>query len=288
MDPALVERHITPATKAIIPVHLYGQCADLDAIGRIATRHNLPVIEDAAQAIGAELGGRRAGSIGEIGCLSFYPTKNLGGCGDGGMLTTNSAELADRLRLLRGHGMRPRYYHQVVGINSRLDTIQAAVLAVKLPYLESWTTLRQANAERYGEMFRAASLDRTLGLPKSHAGRRHVWNQYIVRVPDGLRDALREHLTAAKIGTEIYYPVPLHEQQCYRSLGYALGSLPQSERAARETLALPIFPELTPAEQQTVVNQIAAFFATRAATKKPLAGPNFLKRPSQRNSGVAG
>jgi dTDP-4-amino-4,6-dideoxygalactose transaminase len=184
--------------------------------------------------------------------------------------------------------MRPRYYHQVVGINSRLDTIQAAVLAVKLPYLESWTTLRQANAERYGEMFRAASLDRTLGLPKALAGRRHVWNQYIVRVPDGLRDALREHLTTAKVGTEIYYPVPLHEQECYRSLGYKLGSLPQSERAARETLALPIFPELTPAEQQTVVSQIAAFFASRAATKKTLAGPNFLKRPSQRNSGVAG
>ena len=288
MDAALLESLITPATKAIIPVHLFGQCADMQAIHKIAARHKLPVIEDAAQAIGAEYRSRRAGVLGDVACFSFYPTKNLGGFGDGGMLTTDNAELAERLRLLRMHGMQPRYYHQVVGINSRLDTLQAAVLKVKLPYLDRWTAMRQANAQRYHEMFAAFALDRMLTLPVAEAGLRHVWNQYIVRVPDGKRDALRKHLADAKVGTEIYYPVPMHEQECFKSLGYALGSLPESERAARETLALPIFPELTVAEQQMVVGQIAAFFGVKQSAAAPLAGPNYLKRAGSRSNGIAG
>jgi dTDP-4-amino-4,6-dideoxygalactose transaminase len=260
MAPHLLEGLITPATKAIVPVHLYGQCADMRSILAIARRHQIPVIEDAAQAIGAEYDGRRAGSWGAIGCLSFYPTKNLGGFGDGGLLTTTDAQLADKLRLLRTHGMRPRYHHQVVGINSRLDTLQAAVLNVKLPYLESWTAGRQANAQRYTELFALCGLDRVLALPRIGALCRHVWNQYVIRVPEGHRDALRAHLADRKIGTEIYYPIPLHLQECFAPLGYRQGSLPESERAAEGTLALPIFPELTDAEQQTVVREIAAFF----------------------------
>ncbi len=259
LDPRKLEKRITPATKAILPVHLYGQCADMRAIGEIATRHHLPVIEDAAQAIGAEFEGRRAGSLGDVGCFSFYPTKNLGGFGDGGLLTTPHARLAERLRLLRAHGMHPRYYHKEVGINSRLDTLQAAVLNVKLPHLDAWTAARRQNAERYGQLFAERKLDRVLGLPQQAAARKHVWNQYIIRVPDGRRDALREHLSQQKIGTEIYYPVPLHLQECFARLDYQRGSLPESERAADETLALPIFAELTADEQRTVVDAIEAF-----------------------------
>jgi dTDP-4-amino-4,6-dideoxygalactose transaminase len=289
LDPAAAARHVSPATKAIIPVHLYGQCADMTAINRLARQHGLAVIEDAAQAIGAELGGQRAGALGDVGCISFYPTKNLGAFGDGGMLTTHRDDLAERLKLLRVHGMQPRYYHQVVGINSRLDSLQAAVLNVKLPHLDRWAAARAENAQRYHELFAAAGLDRVLGLPAALAGRRHVWNQYVVRVPDGRRDALREHLAQAKIGTEIYYPVPLHLQECFKPLGYGPGSLPESERAARETLALPIFPELTAAEQQLVVGQIAGFFGARpAAAGHALAGPKFLKRKAPSGKGVAG
>lgn len=260
LDPRLIEARITPATKAIIPVHLYGQCADMPSIMAIAGQHGLAVIEDAAQAVGAEHGGRRAGSWGQIGCLSFYPTKNLGCFGDGGLLTTNDAALANRLRLLRGHGMQPRYYHQEVGINSRLDSIQAAILLAKLPHLDHWTEARQVNAQRYERLFNACGLDRVLTLPTSAATGRHVWNQYVIRVPNGARDDLRAFLAQQNIGTEIYYPVPLHLQECFRSLGYAEGSLPESERAARETLALPIFAELTEAEQQTVVRAIRGYF----------------------------
>jgi dTDP-4-amino-4,6-dideoxygalactose transaminase len=261
LDPALAEKQITRATKVILPVHLYGQCAPMDRLTAIATKHGVPLVEDAAQAIGAEWAGRRAGAWGTIGCFSFYPTKNLGAFGDGGLLTTTSTELAERLRLLRGHGMQPRYYHHVVGINSRLDTVQAAVLNVKLRYLDDWSDARAANAKRYGELFAEYGLDRTLRLPQALGGCRHVWNQYVIRVPDGRRDALRAHLTTQKIGTEIYYPVPLHLQQCFASLGYKPGSLPESERAAHETLALPIFPELTADEQRVVVRSIASFFA---------------------------
>ena len=274
----LLEELITPATKAILPVHLYGQCANMGPILEIAREHHLAVIEDAAQAVGAEYEGRRAGSLGDIGCLSFYPTKNLGGCGDGGMLLTQRADLAERLRLLRGHGMAPRYYHKAVGINSRLDSLQAAVLRVKLPYLDDWTSLRQTNADRYTELFTSCGLDRVLALPTAGPDVRHVWNQYIVRVPGGRRDALREHLKQAKIGTEIYYPVPLHLQECFASLGYEKGSLPESERAAAESLALPIFPELTAAEQTQVVLTIANFFGTPWPKKAPrLEAPKFLK-----------
>lgn len=263
LNARMLESRFTPATKAIIPVHLYGQCADMRAIMTLADRHKIPVIEDACQAVGAEFENRRAGSWGQLGCLSFYPTKNLGGFGDGGLLTARTKELADKLQLLRGHGMQPRYYHQVVGINSRLDSLQAAVLNVKLPHLEYWTAARQANARRYGEMFAACRLDRILGLPLVAPHCRHVWNQFVIRVPNGKRDALRAHLTERRIGSEIYYPVPLHLQECFRDLGYSPGSLPESERAAKETLALPIFPELTAAEQQTVVHEIAAFFQPR-------------------------
>ncbi|MHB1034540.1 MAG: DegT/DnrJ/EryC1/StrS family aminotransferase [Pirellulales bacterium] len=285
IDPALIEARLTNATKAIIPVHLFGQCAEMDVIGRIAKARGLVVIEDAAQAIGAEYHGRRAGSIGDIGCFSFYPTKNLGGCGDGGMLTTNRQDLADALRLLRVHGMQPRYYHQVVGINSRLDSLQAAVLNVKLPHLDRWTELRQANATRYTELFRAAGLDRVLGLPAAAPGLRHVWNQYVIRVPDGKRDPLRQHLTTEHIGTEIYYPVPLDEQECFKKLGFGPDDLPETARAARETLAMPIFAELTADEQATVVSKIAAFFGrSLPPTGSSLSGPKFLKFSDRANA----
>jgi dTDP-4-amino-4,6-dideoxygalactose transaminase len=266
IDPTLIEAAITPATKAIIPVHLFGQCADMDAICEIGEQHNLCVIEDAAQAIGAQYGGRGAGSIGKLGCFSFYPTKNLGGFGDGGMMTTSDDKLAARLRLLAAHGMNPRYYHSEVGINSRLDSIQAAVLNVKMTRLEIWTTARQQNAANYDRLFRAAGLHRKLILPSTSDDCLHAWNQYTVRVPGGQRDALRARLAEANIGSEIYYPVPLHQQQCFRALGYSTGSLPQTERAAAEVLSLPIFPELTAEEQHAVVQHIAEFYTARQAS----------------------
>jgi dTDP-4-amino-4,6-dideoxygalactose transaminase len=278
VDPDDVARLIRPATKAMIPVHLFGQCADMEALGRVSKRSGVPVVEDAAQAIGAEFDGQRAGAMGQLGCLSFYPTKNLGGAGDGGMLTTSHADLADKLQLLRGHGMRPRYYHSVVGVNSRLDSLQAAVLNVKLPYLDRWTEMRQANAQRYHELFCEAGLDRILGLPVCGPRRRHVWNQYVVRVHDRKRDPLRQFLADAKIGSEIYYPLGLHQQECFRYLGYAPKDLPETFRAAQEVLALPIFPELSAEEQQFVVQRIAAFYQG-STPSHALAGPHFLKQP---------
>jgi dTDP-4-amino-4,6-dideoxygalactose transaminase len=279
MNPELIAERTTAATKAIIPVHLFGQCADMAEIRAVAAAHKIPIVEDAAQAIGAACGDRSAGSLGDIGCFSFYPTKNLGGFGDGGMLTTDSDDLAACLRLLRAHGMEPRYHHKVVGINSRLDSIQAAVLNVKLPHLNRWAQLRRANAEFYTELMTECGLDRILTLPTVVAGRKHVWNQYVIRVPNGRRDALRAHLTAAKIGTEIYYPVTLHEQECFRSLGYRPGSLPESEQAAREVLALPIFPELRVVEQRAVVTRIAEFFGTaRPVSPASVKRPKFLDR----------
>ncbi|MCR4414118.1 MAG: DegT/DnrJ/EryC1/StrS family aminotransferase [Thermoguttaceae bacterium] len=283
VDPGEIERLIGPATRAILPVHLFGQCADMDAILRIARDAHVPVIEDAAQAIGAEYDGHRAGSMGEVGCLSFYPTKNLGGAGDGGMLTTNDDRLAEKLRLLRVHGMHPRYYHKMVGINSRLDSFQAAVLNVKFPYLDQWTALREANARRYSEMFVAAGLERTVGLPAVGPWRRHVWNQYVIRVPDGRRDALRQFLAEAHIGSEVYYPLGLHAQECFRYLGYDEGDLPETDLAAKEVLALPIFPELTADEQSLVVRRIAEFFQ-RASRGHRLAGPKYLKHPLARQN----
>ncbi len=260
VDPRSVEASITPRTRVIIPVHLFGQCARIEEICKIAQRREIPVIEDVAQAIGAAYHGRPAGTWGQMGCLSFYPTKNLGGFGDGGMLTTNIDTMADRLRLLASHGMRPRYYHQVVGINSRLDTLQAAVLSVKIRRLDDYTRARQQNAQRYYELFEQAHVQDSIALPICEPHARHVWNQYGIRVRDGRRDALKKYLQDEGIGCEVYYPVPLHQQQCFQSCGFPTGSLPQTELAAQEILNLPIYPELTEFEQERVVERIARFY----------------------------
>jgi dTDP-4-amino-4,6-dideoxygalactose transaminase len=265
MDPACVKAAITPRTKAIIPVHLFGQCADMTSIMAIAKAHNIPVIEDAAQAIDARHGGKPACSFGDIGCLSFYPTKNLGGMGDGGMLTTNNVLLAERLRLFAAHGMNPRYHHRVVGINSRLDTLQAAVLNVKLQKLGEWSAARTANAHRYHEGLTASGLHHSLGLPLALSGNDHVWNQFTIRVPDGQRNSVKQRLAEAGVGSEVYYPIPLHLQECFRTLGYRAGSLPETERAADEVLSLPIYPELTAAEQDTVIARLSEILAPRRA-----------------------
>ena len=253
IDPAAIEAAITPRTRAIMPVHLYGQMAEMDPIMEIATRHKLYVIEDAAQAIGSEYKGRRAGSIGHLGCFSFFPSKNLGGFGDGGMVTTNDAALAERVRLLRGHGAYPKYYHKFVGGNFRLDALQAAVLRIKLKHLDSWSEGRQRNAAIYRELFAAAGLT-GVGLPVEAPERRHIYNQFIIRVPQ--RDALIRHLKEKNIGTEIYYPVPMHLQECFADLGYVRGAMPESEKAADETLALPIFPELDDEAKARIVGVI--------------------------------
>lgn len=260
IDCAAVEAAITRRTRAIIPVHLFGQAAQIDELCKIGCKHEIPVIEDAAQAIGAAYHGRPVGSWGQMGCLSFYPTKNLGGFGDGGMLTTNSDTLADRLRLLAGHGMRPRYYHSAVGINSRLDTIQAAGLLVKLEYLHDYATARQRNALRYNEMFKDCGLSQIIGLPFQDPAAFHVWNQYSLRIGDNRRDALKAFLQQQGIGCEIYYPVPLHQQQCFQSKACAKVSLPETERAAREILHIPIYPELKSDEQERVVETIERYY----------------------------
>lgn len=259
LDVAAVEAAMTSKTRAIIPVHLFGQCAQIDAICRLAANHDVAVVEDAAQAIGAAYHSRPAGSWGQIGCFSFYPTKNLGGMGDGGMLTTNDESLAQRLRLLAAHGMSPRYHHSVVGINSRLDTFQAAVLKVKFQHLSESVSARQTNAARYTELFNAAGLDEHVALPVVDPHAYHVWNQYSIRVPQNRRDALREYLTSQSIGSEIYYPIPMHRQACFKELGWAKASLPETERAAEEILNLPIFPELRADEQVRVVEAIDDF-----------------------------
>ncbi len=251
---------ITSRTKAIIPVHLFGQCASMDEIMAIAEPRNIPVIEDAAQAIGARWMGRVAGSWGLVGCLSFYPTKNLGGMGDGGMLVCEDSTLASKLRLLAAHGMQPRYHHQVIGINSRLDSIQAAVLGVKMNHLGEYIEARQSIARRYRELFESQGLTEFVELPFEDERSFHVWNQYGVRVRHGFRDGLRKHLSDNGVGSEIYYPIPLHRQACYVHLGYREGSLPETERASQEVLHLPIFPELTAEEQETVSFRIRRFF----------------------------
>lgn len=284
LDASLIEAAITPNTKAIIPVHLFGQCADITEIIAIADTHNLKVIEDAAQSIFSEHQGQRACSQGDIGCVSFYPTKNLGGMGDGGMLVTSDEALADKLKLLRGHGMAPRYYHQIIGINSRLDTLQAAALNVKLAHMPRWTSMRQANAARYHEMFAECGLDTVLGLPKTAPGKTHIWNQYTVRVPNGQRDALKQHLADKQIGSEIYYPVPLHQQECFAYLNVDSSTLPETEQAAAEVLNLPIFPELTEQEQRRVVDTVACFPGFQQTTihsTHTLKGPHFLRRQQE-------
>lgn len=263
IDAEKIEAAITPRTKAIIPVHLFGQCAEIDRICQIAAGRDIAVIEDAAQAIGAAYHSRPAGSWGNIGCFSFYPTKNLGGMGDGGMLTTGNAALADRLRLYAAHGMRPRYHHQVVGINSRLDTFQAAVLRVKMKHLPAAVEARQENAARYEQLFSDAGLigDDQIVLPACDPNAFHVWNQYTIRVGHGRRDALKAYLSEQGVGTEIYYPIPMHRQSCFESLALNRDGLDETEAACAEVLNLPIYPELRIDEQQRVVDTIGRFYA---------------------------
>ena len=261
-----VRRKITSKTKAIIPVHLYGQMADMKGLLEITKlsgdpeRQKIALIEDAAQAILSMTDDRPIGNWGDMACLSFYPTKNLGGAGDGGMVIINDSRWAERVRLLRGHGMEPRYYHKEIGVNSRLDSYQAAVLNVKLPHLTQWTRMRRRNARHYTELFSESLPCADIVLPTTLDGRFHVWNQYVVRIPGGLRDTLRAELTEKKIGTEVYYPLGLHQQECFRYLGYAPQSLPETYRASQEVLALPMFPELTAEERVRVVEAIESFF----------------------------
>ncbi|MBI5453796.1 MAG: DegT/DnrJ/EryC1/StrS family aminotransferase [Deltaproteobacteria bacterium] len=247
----------TKSIKAVIPVHLYGQCAEMAPINSVCKKKGIAVIEDAAQSIGAEYRGKKAGAIGDIGCFSFYPTKNLGCFGDGGMATTNNDRLADKLRMLRVHGSRVRYYHEEVGANSRLDELQAAVLRVKLKYLEKWTEARIKNAERYTRLFKKAGLEGAVALPHVEGWNRSVYNQYVIRVKK--RDELRAWLGGEGVGSEVYYPLSLHMQKCFKYLGYGKGSFPASESAAKEVLALPIYAELKPVQQEYVVAKIAEF-----------------------------
>jgi dTDP-4-amino-4,6-dideoxygalactose transaminase len=247
---------LTPKARAVIPVHLYGRPMDLDPIMELGREEDLAVIEDAAQAVGASVRGKRVGTIGSFGAFSFFPSKNLGGFGDGGLVTTNSAEGEAAIRRLRVHGSERRYEHVDIGINGRLDALQAAVLRVKLGHLDAWTEARRRNAQRYGALFSAAGLADLLSVPAVTDG--HVFNQFVIR--SKRRDELKEFLASREIGTEIYYPIPLHLQPCYRSLGYAPGDFPEAERAARETLALPIFPELTETQQTFVVDSILQFY----------------------------
>jgi dTDP-4-amino-4,6-dideoxygalactose transaminase len=254
VDPEAVRAAIGPRTKAIVPVHLYGQMADMTALMKVAGERGIPVVEDACQAIGAQQQGRQAGSIGVAGCFSFFPSKNLGAFGDAGLVTTNDARLGHELKLLRNHGAEPKYFHKRIGGNFRLDALQAAVLRVKLPHLDGWTEARRANARRYDTLFAEAGLAPKVTLPRETPGYRHIFNQYIVRVPN--RDRVRAHLAEHGIGTEIYYPVPFHLQECFASLGHRRGDFPHAEQAADSTLALPIYGELTLEQQQAVVSAL--------------------------------
>ena len=256
IDPAKIAAAITDKTRAIMPVHLYGQMADMDAIMAIAKKHDLHVIEDAAQAIGADQNGRKAGSIGETGCLSFYPTKNLGAMGDAGMVLTQDSELAGRLRATMIHGGSKQYHHEWVGGNFRMDSIQGAVLSVKLRHLDSWTAARQANAARYNELFADCPAVTT---PTLMQGNTHIYHQYVIRTPR--RDQLAEHLRAQQIACGIYYPLCLHQQPCFKDLGYAVGDFPESERATTEVLALPVCPEISSEQVEHVADEIKSFLA---------------------------
>ena len=260
LNPGLIEGAITERTRAIMPVHLYGQCAEMDRLLELGQHRGIPIIEDAAQAIGAEDRRRRAGSMGTIGCFSFYPSKNLGGAGDAGMLVTNDDEHAKRLRTLRVHGEETKYHHQVIGINSRLDALQAVVLRTKLKYLEGWNQERQRRAQQYEIMFSDAGLSEVIEVPYVRSDVRHVYHQFVVRVRGGKRDALLDHLSDSGIGSGVYYPVPLHLQNCFAYLGHQEGDFPFAEAAAKETLALPVYPELTEQQQEYVVSKIGEFF----------------------------
>jgi dTDP-4-amino-4,6-dideoxygalactose transaminase len=262
IDPAAASAAITPRTKAILPVHLFGLSADLDPLVAAASRAGVPIIEDAAQAIGAAYKSRPLGGIGAFGCFSFFPSKNLGAFGDAGLLTTNDAALAKRARLLRTHGMEPKYYHHLVGGNFRMDALQAAVLRVKAPHLAAWTDARRANAQRYLTLFRDAGVGDRVTLPVEPPERRHIFNQFVIRTAD--RDALKRHLDERGIGNEIYYPVPFHLQPCFADLGYRRGAFPYAERAADTSLALPIYGEMTAEQQDAVVGAVARFVNRRA------------------------
>ena len=276
IDVAGIEAKITQKTRAIIPVHLYGQMADMDPVMALAKERKLCVIEDAAQAIGSEYKGRRAGSIGDYGCFSFFPSKNLGAAGDAGMVVTNDPARAEKLAILRAHGSQPKYYHKVIGGNFRLDAVQAAVVSTKLPHLDGWTEQRQKNARRYDQMFAESGLKvvdsaafaakrwasgAQVVLPRWHSDR-HIFNQYVIRVSQ--RDALKSFLGQRGVGTEIYYPVPMHLQECFAYLGFKAGQLPESESAATETLALPVYPELSEAQAKYVVECVREFFQKNA------------------------
>jgi dTDP-4-amino-4,6-dideoxygalactose transaminase len=262
IDPARIDEVLTERTRALLPVHLYGQMAEMDEILSVAASRGVRVIEDAAQAIGAlDADGRSAGAVGDVGCFSFYPTKNLGAAGEAGLLTTNDDATAERLRRLRVHGGATEYHHDEVGFNSRLDTFQAAVLRVKLPHLDTWSDARRERAANYTRLIEEAGLAGVVTPPFVLQGARHIFHQYIVRVATERRAALLEHLKQNGVGTKVYYPVPLHLQPCFADLGYREGDFPESERAARETLALPMFPELTRAQQEYVVETLRRFFA---------------------------
>jgi len=262
IDTGRIEAAITPRTKAIVPVHLFGQSAGMDAIAEIATRTSVPVVEDAAQAIGTTYRDQIVGGLGAIGCFSFFPTKNLGTFGDGGLVTTRDAALARKMRAIRQHGGEVKYHHDSVGGNFRLDALQAAILRVKLPHLDAWTQARQRNAERYDAMFADASLTDIIRLPVRASDSTHIFHQYVIRTPE--RDRLRAFLQDRGVGTEVYYPVPLHLQPCFRGLGQSAGAFPRAEAAATEVLALPIYGELTEIQQGWVVEAIREFFQKRA------------------------
>jgi dTDP-4-amino-4,6-dideoxygalactose transaminase len=262
IDPAAVAAAVTPRTKAIMPVHLFGLSADLDPILDVARRAGVPVIEDAAQAIGSTYKSRPIGGIGAMGCFSFFPSKNLGAFGDAGLVTTNDPALAKRARLLRTHGMEPKYYHHLVGANFRMDALQAAILRVKAPHLAAWTEARRRNAERYRRLFRESAIADSITPPIEPPEYRHIYNQFVIRLAE--RDALKAHLDAHGVGNEIYYPVPFHLQPCFAYLGHAEGEFPVAEAAARQSLAIPIYGELTADQQQQVVDVIAQFTNMRA------------------------
>jgi dTDP-4-amino-4,6-dideoxygalactose transaminase len=262
LDPTLLEAAITSRTKAIMPVHLFGLPAEMGKINEIARAQRVPVIEDAAQSIGARYRDQYVGNIGAYGCFSFFPSKNLGGAGDGGMITTNDPELAERISVLRDHGSRKKYHYDLLGMNSRLDSLQAAILLVKLKHLAAMSQARRRNAERYRELFRQAGLDKLIALPVEPAGMHHVYNQFVIRTP--ARDQLREHLRNGGIPTEIYYPSPLHLQPAFADLAYRAGDFPQSEEASQHVLALPVFPQMTEQQQKMVVDGMAQFFAKKS------------------------
>ena len=260
VDPAQIESAITPRTRAILPVHLFGLAADMDTILNIAAKRELPVIEDAAQSIGARYRELAVGNLGAMGCFSFFPSKNLGGAGDGGMITTNDQKLGEKLRLLRAHGSRKKYEYEIVGINSRLDALQAAILRVKLRHLEAWTDGRRRNADRYRALFTEFALTEQVMLAQVPSERTHVYNQFVIRVAE--RDALRAFLKERGIPTEVYYPSPLHLERAFQYLGYDAGSFPAAEAASKQVIALPIYPELREEQQRSIVSAIAEFCET--------------------------